>query len=190
FSSADVKASLERMASPPKGLVSPRQDSLAVIDKMQTPDASTLVIALKRPAPSLLPILAQGWMSIYSEKDIGGGFDFKLKTNGTPPSKLKEYGRGNRLTYEANPTYFVKGQPYLAGVTAFIIPDPGARVSSFQSGQNNFSTQLTESDVTSLQAVLKDKITVQRLNAYGFNSVNFGLGAPWRDERVQRALSL
>src|SRR5262245_38481765 len=31
FGSADVKASLERMASPPKGLVSPRQDSLAVI---------------------------------------------------------------------------------------------------------------------------------------------------------------
>jgi peptide/nickel transport system substrate-binding protein len=190
FSSADVKASLERMMNPPRGVVSPRQDSLGVIDKIETPDAATVTLALKRPAPSLLPILAQGWMSIYSAQDIAGDFDFKLKANGTGPFKLKEYIRGNRLTLEANPNYFVKGKPYLAGINAFIQVDTGARVSAFQSGQANFSLIFTESDVESLEAALGKKITVERRNGYGFNSVNFGHAAPWTDVRVRRALSL
>jgi len=142
FSSADVKATLDRVASPPKGTISPRQDSLEVLDKVETPDASTVVISLKRPAPSLMPILAQGWMGIYNAQDIASGFDFKLKANGTGPFKLKEYIRGNRLVLEANPTYFVKGLPHLAGITTYIMPDAGARLSAFQSGQVNFSSLL------------------------------------------------
>ena len=190
FGAVDVKASLERVASPPKGVVSPRQESVDVIDKIETPDAATVVLSLKRPAPSLLPILAQGWMSIYSAQDIGGGFDFKLKANGTGPFKMKEYLRGNRVVLEANPSYFVKGQPYVAGMTAFIIPDSGARVSAFQSGQVVFTSLLTESDIKSLEPVLRDKMKVERLNGFGFNTINFGRGAPWRDERVRRAVSL
>lgn len=188
--SADVKASLERMMNPPKGVVSPRQDSLAIIDKMETPDAGTLVIALKQPAPSLLPILAQGWMSIYSAQDIAGNFDFKLKANGTGPFKLKEYARGNRVALDANPTYFVKGKPYLSGVNIFVQVDNGARVAAFQSGQANFSMIFTESEIESLNAALGKKMTVERRNGYGFNSINFGHNAPWTDERVRRALSL
>ena len=192
FSSADVKATLERVASPPKGLVSPRQDSLGVLDKIETPDPSTVVITLKRPAPSLMPILAQGWMGIYNAQDIGGSFDFKLKTNGTGPFKLKEYIRGNRLTVEANPSYFVKGLPHLAGITTYIMPDAGARVSAFQSGQVMFSALLSPSDLKALEPVLKEKMVAQRHNGFGFNTVNFGAGpgTPWRDERVRRAISL
>jgi peptide/nickel transport system substrate-binding protein len=190
FVAEDVKASIERMAKPPRGVVSPREDSLKVIDRIETPDTSTVVISLSRPAPSLLPILSQGWMSIYSAQDVNGGFDFKLKTNGTGPFKLKEYLRGNRLVLEANPNYFVKEQPYLAGMTAFIMPDAAARVSAFQSGQVNFNALLTESDVKSLEAVLRDRMVVERQNGFGFNTINFGANAPWRDERVRRAVSL
>jgi peptide/nickel transport system substrate-binding protein len=191
FTSADVKASLERMKNPPRGVVSPRQDSLEGIDSIQTPDASTAVIKLSRPMPSLLPILAQGWMSIYNAQDITGGFDYKLRTNGTGPFVLKEYVRGNRLTYEANKNYFVKGQPYLDGMTAYIMPDAGARTSAFQAGNILFvGSQFTESDLASLAPVLKDKMVVQRQNGFGFLTINFGAGAPWRDERVRRAVSL
>jgi len=190
FTSADVKASLERMMNPPKGVVSPRQDSLAVIDKMETPDPGTLTLALKQPAPSLMPILSQGWMAIYSAQDIAENFDFKLKANGTGPFKLKDYARGNRLALEANPTYFMKGKPYLSAINLFIQVDSGARVSAFQSGQTNFSLLFTESEIESLEAALGKKMTVERRNSYGFNSVNFRHNAPWTDERVRRALSL
>ncbi|MGE0543751.1 MAG: ABC transporter substrate-binding protein [Dehalococcoidia bacterium] len=190
FTSADVKATIERVANPPSGVVSPRQDSLTVVSGIETPDTSTVVVKLKQPAPSLLTILSQGWMSIYAAEDIKNGFDFNTKTNGTGPFKLKEYLRGNRVVMEPNPSYFVQGQPYLAGMTAFIIPNAGSRVSSFQSGQVNFTSLLTKSDLTSLEAVLKDRMVVERLNGYGFNTINFGHRDPWRDERVRRAISL
>jgi peptide/nickel transport system substrate-binding protein len=190
FTSADVKASMERMQNPPRGVVSPRQDSLEVIDRIETPDATTVAFNLKRPAPSLMPILAQGWMAMYSAQDIGGGFDFKLRTNGTGPFKFKEYVRGNRLVLEANPQYFVKGQPYLAGVTFFVMTDAGARLAAFQSGESNFSTLFSVSETKSLESVLRERMVLDKRDGYGFNTINFGAGAPWRDERVRRAVSL
>jgi peptide/nickel transport system substrate-binding protein len=190
FSSEDVKASLERVMNPPKNVVSPRQDSLAVIDKIETPDPTTAVIALKRPAPSLMPILAQGWMSIYSAKDIGGGFDFKLKTNGTGPFQLTDYLRGNRITLKAFEKYFVKGQPYVDGMTVFIIPQQSTLVSSFQSGEILFTSLFTVSDLKSVQSALGNKIVIQRTPALGFNSINFGQHAPWQDARVRQAVTM
>jgi len=190
FSAADVKASLERIGNPPKSVVSPRQESLAVIDRIETPDALTVVIRLKRPTPSLLLILAQGWMSIYSAQDIAAGFDFKLKTNGTGPFILKDYIRGNRAELLANPTYFVRGQPYLDGITIFVQPDQGAIVSAFQSGQTVYSTRFSESDVQGLEAILGKKMVTERRNSLSAHTINFGHQAPWRDPRVQRAVSL
>lgn len=190
FSSADVKASLGRMMDPPKNVVSPRRDSLKVISAVETPDPATVVLKLSRPAPSLLPILAQGWMSIYAEKDIGDGFDFKLKTNGTGPFRLKEYLRGNRITYEANQSYFVKGQPYLGALTCFIIRDPSALVAAFQTGELLYTGLFSPSDVKSLEGSMKNRIVVQRKEGFGFSTINFGAGAPWRDERVRRAVSM
>ena len=150
FSSADVKATLERMKNPPKGVVSPRQDSLAGIDKIETPDASTVVLTLKQPTPSLPLILAQGWMSMYSAKDIADNFDFKLKANGTGPFKLKEYVKGNKLTFDAFENYFVKGQPYLKDISYFIIRDTAQQAAQFQSGNLLFNTLFTPTDIKTL----------------------------------------
>lgn len=190
FGSADVKASLERVANPPKGVGSPRRDQLAPIDKIETPDAATVVLKLKRPSSALMLILAQGWMSIYSAADMAAEFDFKTKTNGTGPYKLKDWLRGNRLTYEPNPNYFVKGVPYVKGMTCYIIPDDGTRVAQFQAGELLFDSRFLPSNLKSLESTLGKKITVQRTPSIGFNTLNFGPKAPWRDERVRRAVSL
>ena len=190
FSSADVKATLERMKNPPKGVVSPRQDSLAGIDKIETPDASTVVLTLKQPTPSLPLILAQGWMSMYSAKDIADNFDFKLKANGTGPFKLKEYVKGNKLTFDAFENYFVKGQPYLKDISYFIIRDTAQQAAQFQSGNLLFNTLFTPTDIKTLEKSMGSKMLVQRRNGFGFATINFGGNAPWRDERARRAVSL
>lgn len=190
FTAEDVKASYERISKPPSGVPSPRQDQLGAVERIETPDKSTVVLKLRQPAPSLLPILAQGWMSIYSAQDIAGNFDFKLKTNGTGPFKLKEYLRGNRVVLEANDKYFVKDQPHLKGITLFVMPDAGARVSAFQSGEVVFSTLLTVTDLKSLEGVLRDRLVLQKRDGFGFETINFGDAPLWRDERVRRAVSL
>jgi peptide/nickel transport system substrate-binding protein len=65
FSSADVKLSLERIKQPPDGVISIRREALAAVEDIQTPDAWTVIVTLKRPNPSLLANLAGGHMSIY-----------------------------------------------------------------------------------------------------------------------------
>ncbi len=122
FTAADVKASLERMKTPPGTLVSPREAALQVIDKIETPDNTTLLLSLKRPAPSMLPILAQGWMSIYSAQDIANDFDFKLKTNGTGPFILREYTLNESQMLEANENYF-RGRPKLDRLQVRVVAD-------------------------------------------------------------------
>ena len=64
FSSADVKVSLDRMRRPPSGVISIHREALAAVDDVQTPDASTVVVLLKQPNPSLPAQLAGGHMSI------------------------------------------------------------------------------------------------------------------------------
>ncbi|MGH2587045.1 MAG: ABC transporter substrate-binding protein, partial [Dehalococcoidia bacterium] len=162
----------------------------AVIDAIETPDAMTAVIKLKRPQPSLLPILAQGWMSIYSAQDISGGFDFKAKTNGTGPFQMLDYLRGNRITYQRFDNYFVEGQPYVDKMSLFIVPDLSATVANFQSGELIFNGRFTVSEIKSLQGSLGDKMVVQRTPALGFDTINFGQRDPWRDDRVRRAVSM
>src|SRR5207244_8864911 len=113
FVAADVQASLQRQITPPKELLGPpRQGQLAVISKMETPDNYTLKMSMKQPVSplSMLPILAQGWMVVYSKKDIDANFDFKKNINGTGPHRFKGYDRGNKVTYEHNKDYFVKNR--------------------------------------------------------------------------------
>ncbi|MBI2886985.1 MAG: hypothetical protein HYY02_07230, partial [Chloroflexi bacterium] len=68
FTAADVKFTLERVMDPPKGIVSPRRDAFTAIAGIETPDDYTVKVNLKRPNPSLLTNLAQGWMAVYDKE--------------------------------------------------------------------------------------------------------------------------
>jgi peptide/nickel transport system substrate-binding protein len=83
FSSADVKVSLDRMRQPPSGVISIRREALAAVDDVQTPDASTVVVLLKQPNPSLPAQLAGGHMSIYPKHVLEAQGDMKKVIVGT-----------------------------------------------------------------------------------------------------------
>lgn len=192
FTSADVKASLERQKNPPTGLVAPRTGQLQGIQSMETPDPSTFVMKMGRPASpdSLLPILAQGWMSIYAKKDIDGKFDYKKGMNGTGPYRFKAYELGNRMTLDRNPEYFVKDQPYLDGVDVFIIPEASTRLAQFQSRNLAlYSSNITDNGV--LTKAMGDKVVIHTVTGICYPSLNFNTQkAPWSDRRVREAVSL
>lgn len=192
FSSADVKASYERQITPPKTLIDPpRGGQLAPVKNMETPDPSTLVLKMARPVSrlSMLPILAQSWMAIYSEKDIKAGFDFKKKVNGTGPFVQKSYERSNKVVLERNKDYFVRDRPYLDAIDVFIVPDPSTANANFQSGQLDY-IQPNAQDLASLQKSLGDKVEAGSTPSYGYNVINFNVSkAPWNDQRVRQAVA-
>jgi peptide/nickel transport system substrate-binding protein len=189
FTSADVKASLERQQNPPPKVSAVRQGQLEAIASITTPDASTVTLKMARPVSSLslLPILGQGWMAMYSKKDIDAGLDFKLKVNGTGPYRFKNYTRGNVVVLDKNPDYWVKDRPYLDGVSIYIVPDASTKVANVQSGQLQLA-EVSVTDMKSLQKALGDKAIYQNVASYGFSTMNFGGRKPWDDIRVRRAI--
>ena len=116
LTSADVKATYDRMRNPPKGVVSPRQATFADIGTIETPDANTVVFKLKAVNASMLEHFASPWNCIYSAKDLAADPNSpRTKINGTGPLLFGEHVKGSHVTGRRNDNYFKKGLPYLDG---------------------------------------------------------------------------
>jgi peptide/nickel transport system substrate-binding protein len=136
FSSADVQYTIERIMNPPKGMVSPRGPVFAaLIERVETPDADTVVIHGKGPSGMLLPLFANGWNVIIpkhiAEKDPVNAL--KTTVIGTGPFRLKEPPTSSLWKYERNPDYFKKDLPFLDEIEIHIITDPQALVAAILS---------------------------------------------------------
>ena len=95
LSSADVKASYERIIHPPPGVVSARQVDYAAISQIDTPDQRTVVFHLKWPEAAMLASFASPWNCIYSAAKLAADPNFP-KTNilGTGPFVFVEHAKG------------------------------------------------------------------------------------------------
>jgi peptide/nickel transport system substrate-binding protein len=192
FTSADVKATFERIWNPSDGMVSPREKNGDAVASIETPDDYTVVMKLNQPSPSLLPMIATGWNAIYSHVDIGNDRDFKLEINGTGPYLLDDYTRGNRFELSKNPDYFVDDRPYLDGMIIYVIPDSSTRVASFQSGELDLFRGPSVTDSKTMVDALGDKIVLDGpMPSNGFGSINFNSSKePWNDNRVREAIAM
>lgn len=193
FTSEDVRAQLEWIASPPAGNMSPRKQALAPVEAIERPDAQTVRLRLKRPAPSLLMHLASHLFAIGQAADIiaSGGVSDRLI--GTGPYKLKGYQRGSLLELERNPSYHLPGLPYLDGLRFTIQPDLPTAINEFIAGQSQilFDLQLKVSHQTRLTDELGDKVETSLVPST-FHDVIFANArrAPYSDVRVRQAINL
>src|SRR5262244_2388021 len=92
LTSADVKATYEKIVFPPSGVRSIRKNAYAAVTSIEAPDASTLVFKLKQPSASLLDNLASPWNVIYPKKYLDKDPNY-FKTNivGSGPFKFKSH---------------------------------------------------------------------------------------------------
>src|SRR5262245_15635809 len=80
LTSADVKASYDKIIWPPPGVRSIRQPHYASVASVEAPDASTVVFRLKYPSASLLPNLASPSNVIFPKKYLDKDPNY-FKTN-------------------------------------------------------------------------------------------------------------
>jgi peptide/nickel transport system substrate-binding protein len=122
LTSADVKASYERIINPPAGVVSARKALFTDIGDIQTPDDHTVVFKMKAPNASALINFASPFNCIYSAA--------KLKVNpkypeteilGSGAFQFVEYVKGSHWTAKRFEGYFRQGRPYLDGYKAFFV---------------------------------------------------------------------
>src|SRR5271168_1056684 len=66
LTSADVKASYDRIIHPPEGVLSVRQADYAAVTGIDTPDPLTVVFHLQWPDAAMLANFASPWNCIYS----------------------------------------------------------------------------------------------------------------------------
>src|SRR5438552_11827106 len=68
LTSADVKASWDKIISPPEGVVSPRKSEYQMIQSVEAPDRDTVVFHLRYPSASFLNMIAHPANFIYAKK--------------------------------------------------------------------------------------------------------------------------
>ena len=101
----DVKATYDKIIFPPEGVVSARQATYGVVDKVETPDVQTVVFRLKHPSASFLANLASPWNFIYKADILAKDPRWYEKNiMGTGPFTYVEYVAGKRSSNSAAST--------------------------------------------------------------------------------------
>lgn len=152
-------------------------------------DRGTVRIALEQPYAPFLANLSMFSMAIVSPRAVARqGDDFRRHPVGTGPFRFVEWQPGERLTLEANPSYW-GGTPKLRRLTFVPVRDPRQRLLALEGGTLHVAENLAPRDLQfvalhpELQALRADSDTV------GYLAMNTRR-APFDDVRIRRAVNL
>ena len=96
MTAVDVKASYERIAHPPKSVISSRLVDFGAISGIDTPDPLTVVFHLQWPEAAMLANFASPWNCIYSAAKLAEDPQFpKTHILGTGPFVFVEHVKGD-----------------------------------------------------------------------------------------------
>ncbi|MBV9587624.1 MAG: hypothetical protein JO213_22320 [Alphaproteobacteria bacterium] len=189
----DVAASLNKIAFPPEGTLSPRATDFMMVDKIEATDPHTVVIHLKFATSAFLPALADPYNWIYQKKILDKDIHwYEHNIMGSGPFKFAGYEVGQNIKGVRNPDYYHKGLSYLDGFVAIFAPKQATQLDAIRS--DRAATEFRgypPAAIDQLKQELGDKIAIQQ------SDWNCTVGAwinhkkkPFDDVRVRRALTL
>ncbi|GAA5163722.1 ABC transporter substrate-binding protein [Ornithinimicrobium tianjinense] len=120
FTAEDAKFSLERVKS--DAWTTSLKAQLDVIDTVEAPDASTVVVTLAQPSNRFLYALTTRVGAMF---DTEGTDNLAEDAIGTGPYLFKDWQRGSMITLERNPDYHGEA-PHFAGVEMHYFKDANA----------------------------------------------------------------
>ncbi len=189
----DVKASYERATS---ATSTNKPTASAPIDKVEYPDASTIVFSLSKPSAAFLDVLADSnifW--IMPKEAFSGGFDPAKISIGSGPWVWKSYEPSVKLVTTRNPNWHMAGAagaPFFDTVETAIIPEYANRLAQFLAG-NLDACDISPDD---LPNTIK-QITGARVQASTGPTLSFTYFDPEaiasgfaKDPRVRQAISM
>jgi peptide/nickel transport system substrate-binding protein len=193
LTAADVAASLNKIAFPPQGTLSPRATDFMMVKDITAPDEQTVVIHLKFATSAFLPALADPYNWIYQKKMLDKDIHwYEHNIMGSGPFKFVGYEIGQKITGVRNPDYYHKGLPYLDGFVGIYAPKQAVQLDAIRA--DRAATEFRgypPSAIDQLKQELDGKIVIQK------SDWNCTVGAwinhkhkPFDDVRVRRALTL
>ena len=195
MTSADVKATYDRIVHPPKGISIPRSSLFTTVGEIVAPDPSRVEFRLTeaRPKAFMLGAFASGWNVIVRKKTLDenqGNLRQVMAYPGTGPYKHVSRRDKEVWIMERNPAYWNKGLPYLDRLEIYNLkafsPELGA---SFLAGKIDYARLLDP--VSWRKAKEMPGVTATAFNQSVIQAFWCNMKKkPFADPRVRRAIHL
>jgi peptide/nickel transport system substrate-binding protein len=188
FSAADVKYSFERTWDPKVGT---RVNTVfTTVDRVDAPDASTVVFHTKKPDPLLPARVAFYGGQIVPKKYLEqvGGDTFNAKPVGTGPVRFVSWTKDDKIVLDANPDYW-GGRIDVDRVIVRSIPEMAPRIAALLKGEVDVITQLTPDHLDRVNANPGTRVASALYAGLYVLAVNSKV-KPFDNPLVKQALSL
>jgi ABC-type transport system substrate-binding protein len=196
FTAEDVKATYERIARPPKGVVIPRTPLFATVGDIVVVNPHTIEFRMteSRPRAYMLGAFASGWNIIVRKKTLEenqGNLRQVMNYPGTGPFKHVSRKDKEIWIMERNPDYWNKGLPLVDRLEVYhflpFTPELGA---AFLSGRVDYARLLDP--VTWRKAKQMQNATAAAFNQSVIQAfwTNMQKNKALADPRVRRAIHL
>jgi len=188
----DVKLSIERSNS---ATSSNKVSAAMPLDKVEYPDASTIVFTMKEPSAVFLDVLADSNILYLMPKEaFNGGFDPTQISIGSGPWVWKSREPSVKKIVDRNPAWHLAGGPgfpLFDSVEIAVVPEYANRLAQFLAG----NTDTSDINGDDLPNVVK-QISGARIEARTGPTLSFTYfdpnpDSPWnKDPRVRQAVSM
>lgn len=195
LTSADVKATFDRIVKPPAGINIPRSGLFKSVESIETPDDHTVQfkLAAPRPADFIMGAIASGWNGIVRKKTLEDN-DYNLRKTldvpGTGPFQSARRVEQEVWEMKRNENYWNEGLPYLDGIEFYhalpFSPELGSALLSGRIDYARLIDPVTRREVDAKNDMTATDYFQSVIQATWMNAQK----GPLADPRVRRALHL
>jgi ABC-type transport system substrate-binding protein len=195
LTSADVKATFDRIVWPPQGVSIPRSILFRAVSAINAPDKYTIEFKLSEPRPPafIMAAIASGWNVIVRKKTLEDN-NYNLRKvptyPGTGPFKTVRRVENELWVVERNKDYWNQGLPYLDGIEFYnLVPFSPELGSGILSGRVDYARVVDP--VTFRKAQHTPGLSVSSFNQSVIHATYVNMKKPpLADPRVRRAMHL
>lgn len=163
---------------------------LSKVENIEAKDDKTVVFTLKQPFAPFLNFMANHFMWILPKEAVDGEIDLATTAIGTGPFVLEKWEDNVQATYVKNPNFYEEGKPYLDKIIYKVVPDQGARIAAFRTGEAETIGAVSPEEIGNLLKSNPDTDIVEVMYATQDQVYMNMEREPFDDLRVRKAISM